>query len=460
MGKAARRERRDAQLASRPQWAGAFGFQRAWKVNERYLDLARELTDASSPTEIVQAERGLMHLRLQMLDGDLAVLEQTADASGTPDEQAEAHQMAGELASMTQQIGGNKSAADPAFSVVQQLDPARFMDDLREEEHPRAARALVALAESHKRALRATTPIRFDPLDLPAVDSSTLITARLPFPTVTCDFLTPWGMSLPVVDSDGNGRWVGLVAATLQETASGIDVWPIVTTLRASEEDDRQSASALLFGRVRFGAPLPAAPEGFVLLSMGGGVSAWLLDMGAQPSPPTETGGVIATAADAIGGTAAEARALLQRSAKYRAELWLDLPARAACAALQLLDAVNVSLQPARLDRREQRRVARFGAEPAREVVIRASQRYGASAARSGSVDYQHRWTVRGHPKFYTKGAIFDANPHKRVSVDGVECVKVWCPAFIKGPQDKPLILKSRRVPAPVEETQASEDRA
>jgi hypothetical protein len=69
----------------------------------------------------------------------------------------------------------------------------------------------------HREVLRATTPIRFDPLDLPAVDSSTLVDVRLPFPTVTCDFLTPWGMSMPVVDSDGPGRWVGLVAATLQD---------------------------------------------------------------------------------------------------------------------------------------------------------------------------------------------------------------------------------------------------
>jgi hypothetical protein len=319
---------------------------------------------------------------------------------------------------LTQRLDRSASpSVDPALGAQGEFDAAGYVAELSRD-HPGTARALVALAESHREALPATTPIRFDPLDLPAVDSSTLVDVRLPFPTVTCDFLTPWGMSMPVVDSDGHGRWVGLVAATLQETVSGIDVWPVVTTLQANRDDDRQSATALLFGRVRFGASLPPAPEGFARVSIGGGVSAWVLELCGEPNS--------------------------------HAGLWLDLPARAACSALQLLDAVNVSLEPARLDHREQRRVARLGAEPAREVVIRTSRRYGATA-RSGSVGYQHRWTVRGHPKLYTRGAIFNANPHRRVTVDGVECVKIWCPAFIKGPQDKPLILKSRLVVTPVE---------
>jgi hypothetical protein len=419
MGKAARRERQQARTGDRPEWAGAFGFQRAWKVNERYLRLAQTLLEAEGPAALLQAEQTLMGLRLQMLGGDVRTLEQAADV---PQEQEEFREAAEEVAAMTQRLGNRGAPGGPPTApLAADFDAAGFLEQL-EAERSRTARALTELAESHRRALRATTPIRFDPLDLPAVDSSTLVDVRLPFPTVTCDFLTQWGMSMPVVDCDGNGRWVGLVAATLQESASGIDVWPVVTTLRAQEADDRQSPTALQYGRVRLGSPLPEAPEGLVRVSIDEHLSAWVLELCGEPS--------------------------------IRANLWLDLPARAACAALQLLDAVNVSLQPAHLDRSEQRRAARFGAEPAREVVIRAAREH-TSTAGSGGVDYQHRWTVRGHPKHYTRGSIFDANPQKRITIDGVECVKIWCPAFVKGPQDKPLVLKSRRVVAPAEQTQA-----
>jgi hypothetical protein len=69
----------------------------------------------------------------------------------------------------------------------------------------------------------------------------------------------------PVQDRSGSH------SSARQETAGGIDVWPVVTTLRANKDDDRQSAAALLFGRVRFGASLPPAPEWFARVSIGGG---------------------------------------------------------------------------------------------------------------------------------------------------------------------------------------------
>jgi hypothetical protein len=357
MGKAARRERQQARTGDRSEWAGAFGFQRAWKVNERYLGLAQMLLNADGPVALVRAQQTVMGLRLQMLGGDVATLERTTDV---PEEQEEFREAAEDVSAMTQRLGNSVVSNDPATAPLPaDFDAVSFMEQLGAERH-RTARALTELGESHRQALRATTPIRFDPLDLPAVDSSTLVDVRLPFPTVTCDFLTQWGMSMPVVDCDGNGRWVGLVAATLQESASGIDVWPVVSTLRAQDADDRQTPTALLYGRVRLGSPLPQAPEGFIHVSIDEHLSAWVLELCGEPS--------------------------------IRANLWLDLPARAACAALQLLDAVNVSLQPAHLNRSEQRRVARFGAQPAHEVVIRASREHN-SIAGSGGVDYQHRWT-------------------------------------------------------------------
>jgi hypothetical protein len=79
---------------------------------------------------------------------------------------------------------------------------------------------------------------------------------------------------------------------------------------------------------------------------------------------------------------------------------------------------------------------------------VRSSTRYGVSAPTSTrTVEWTHRWTVRGHKRHFAKGPIFDNHPERRrVSEKRGEHMVVWCPPFIKGPRDKPLRLKARRV--------------
>jgi hypothetical protein len=229
---------------------------------------------------------------------------------------------------------------------------------------------------------------------------------------VTCDFLNARGMSMPVVTIDGQ-TWVGLIAATFVQRGDSIDVWPVVTTL-FDDGSTRQYPKPLLYGCVRFGGTLPEVD----------GLSVF------------ETGNATVCVPEGEGGSFADA--------------WIIRPALAAANALRLLEAVNVTLEPADLSRAATRRAGREGADIPLEVVIRTSRRETTAPVTTGSVDWQHRWTVRGHLMHFKRGPIFNANPRKRVDdPKHGECVIVWCPVTVKGPADKPLILKARRLESP-----------
>lgn len=85
---------------------------------------------------------------------------------------------------------------------------------------------------------------------------------------------------------------------------------------------------------------------------------------------------------------------------------------------------------------------------PLYEVAIRQNtKRYKyPDDHESQARDWSHRWEVRGHFKHFTKGPVYRANPDRRVTHKGVECVRVWCPPYVKGPTDRPFIPKLRRV--------------
>jgi hypothetical protein len=112
-----------------------------------------------------------------------------------------------------------------------------------------------------------------------------------------------------------------------------------------------------------------------------------------------------------------------------------------ALASLELLKSVNVELET----RPSAPKAHRAHGVPMSEVVIRQRHMNHRSVV-SHAVEWSHRWEVRGHYKHFTKGPIFDANPDRHIEVDGVECVRLWCPPFVKGPEDKPLVPKVRRV--------------
>lgn len=390
MGKAARRKREAREVVSRsdrPRWAGADGFEYAWRLSELYISAGEAMLRAAGDDyQRARAALEIARYRIDLLNRQVGTLETIYELHGRP-----------------------RPLREPEVVFPGDWDPD---DESRYEECRGYATAMSCLASEQRYALTLATPILFDPLAVPASDDSAITGLNLPFPVVTCDFLTAQGMSMPIeVVRGGTGEWVGLVAATMQQTGDAIDVWPVVTTLHSRRSDEDQRTRSLLFGRVRFGGELPEPPTGLVRVDVAG-ASAWVVDV---------------------------------QEARIWAQLWVVSPALGAASALRLLEAVNVDLQPAELARPVRRRAAREGADIPLEVVIRTSRR--DSDVPSHSVDWQHRWTVRGHWKHFHKGPIFNANPRRRVvDAEGNECVRVWCPPFVKGPDDKPLVLKSRRV--------------
>lgn len=106
--------------------------------------------------------------------------------------------------------------------------------------------------------------------------------------------------------------------------------------------------------------------------------------------------------------------------------------------ALFLLESVNVRLregQPAEPGHRG-------AGVPSFEVVIREPTR-SEHEPTAQTVDWSHRWEVRGHFKHFRKGAVYESNPDRRIEADGDSYVRVWCPPFVKGPANKPLIPKT-----------------
>lgn len=401
MGKAAREKRRygvDRRRAvhdDMPRWAGANGFNFAWKLTETYASLGDRLNKVYG-SSVIEPQGPLV---LGPRDFIL--------------------QLPGSVS--REIIEGEGSDAEYSFT----------------EEHRNYGRAMCIFSLEHQVALRDAIPLLFDPLATPETDGRAAEGLRLPFPVVTCDFLSEQGMSMPVITMNdditshsmvsinirtnqptiarSDTAWVGLVAATLRQEGDAIDVWPVVTTLRPERENSHQALDVLLYGRCRLNGELPEAPPGMKKIQCGP-ASCWVIDE--------------------------------NRDEDGFADMWIVRPALAACSALSLLEAVNVEIQEAELSRAERRRAERSGAEPALEVIIQ--HKHSTSKTENDitrSIDWQHRWTVRGHWKHFTKGPVFNANPRKRVidSKHG-ECIKIWCPPFIKGPEGKPLILKSRRV--------------
>lgn len=107
--------------------------------------------------------------------------------------------------------------------------------------------------------------------------------------------------------------------------------------------------------------------------------------------------------------------------------------------ALFLLESANVDIEPGEPAPASHR----AGGRPTYEVVIRQTHR--ATVPAGGSVDWSHRWEVRGHFKHFRSGFMFDKHANRRVTrPDGSEAVRIWCPPHVKGPGDKPLVPKVR----------------
>lgn len=417
MGRASRlkKERRETRestpVTPRPQWAGAPGFDRAYTIAQRYASVYSDLASARARASGVPAKPAWSELTVGMCDTKLAEYEALMPLLYLRRDMADR-----QLATIVAAQGGRDTEPERQDDPV--VLPGRAFADEKIEEYLPYAKGLSRLANDHIAHMAKATPVVFDPLASPEPSIESLVGLGLPFPVVVTDFLAPGGMSLPVQAMKSNGWWVGLIAATVSQGEEGgpVDVWPTVTTLRSNDKDNAQQPKEMMFGRIRFGGPLPPAPEGLIHVSLEDS-DAWVVDI---------------------------------EDPYVWAMLWLRAPALAAISALRILDAVNVELIDVPMSRPVRRRAEREGVKPALYVDVRTSAGQAGGTSAHGTIEWTQRWTVRGHWKHFGEHtAVARRHPSRVIDVPGRgRCVKVWCPPFIKGPADKPLVLKTRVVPA------------
>jgi hypothetical protein len=118
-------------------------------------------------------------------------------------------------------------------------------------------------------------------------------------------------------------------------------------------------------------------------------------------------------------------------------------------AALQWLESANVEVVDAPLTRQVRRQAERKGHEISKIVRVKLpkSHRDGRQPMHTGVIDFDHRFEVRGHYKFFPAATkLAKAAPEKLSWVPERNGYfrRIWCPPFVKGPIGKPLVPKTR----------------
>lgn len=124
---------------------------------------------------------------------------------------------------------------------------------------------------------------------------------------------------------------------------------------------------------------------------------------------------------------------------------------------LQFMESANVELDDTPVSRQVRRYAARKNVPIASTVTVR-SPRHRTRADVTEHVEFSHRFEVRGHYKHYGPDTrLFRATerdrPHKVLEhPTRGRVVRIWCPDFVKGPEDKPLVPKVRVYPESAEQ--------
>lgn len=130
---------------------------------------------------------------------------------------------------------------------------------------------------------------------------------------------------------------------------------------------------------------------------------------------------------------------------------------------LYFLQSVNVEIAPPAVSRQVRRSAERKGMEIAPEVTVRRSRKRTAPESRGGHTDYSHQFEVSGGyvHHFETKAdgteniqfqRMKRAHPDRMITVKGRPCFRFWRGDYVKGPADKPLVRKVRRLTRPAGE--------
>lgn len=122
-----------------------------------------------------------------------------------------------------------------------------------------------------------------------------------------------------------------------------------------------------------------------------------------------------------------------------------------ALACLSIMETEAVVVEDAPMEVRDRKRADKRGWKIAQQVYVRPTRKGGARGPATGNErEYSHRFWVSGHYKHFPLGTRMADNrpdlvkPCTRTGEAscGV-CRRIWTPPFIKGPDDKPLVVKS-----------------
>lgn len=289
-----------------------------------------------------------------------------------------------------------------------------------------------------------------------AVDYATRV--KLPFPNIVLDFAPPPGEQPAMIhhvlegdDEDLPNRYLELRAMTISTTAEGaatfcpvlIDpedgrIWeaPGFVVVHAQEPPRDDSEPGMVVDRV----PSPEGNIEFPSFSVSA-IETWLGE------ETTTTPGSI------VGVGFANEDPQLQMISQYNDAALVATSFRAALRFLMLLDTLNVEIADVPLTRQERRRAERKSIPVALTIAISRGKRADHDdSSHGGSREFDHQFEVRGNFAHYgPETRLFqhsdpsEIRPCPRCGT----CRRVWRRPHIKGPTDKPLVLKARQVGNP-----------
>ena len=115
---------------------------------------------------------------------------------------------------------------------------------------------------------------------------------------------------------------------------------------------------------------------------------------------------------------------------------------------LHFMQSANVYLGDASLSRQQRKQLKKDDKPIPLETKIKQSKPYKSNSSSNSQIDFSYRFEVRGHYKHFSEGTrIAQANVDRMINIPGKgNVVRIWCPPFVKGPSDKPLVIKNRSV--------------
>jgi hypothetical protein len=244
--------------------------------------------------------------------------------------------------------------------------------------------------------------------------------------------------------------------ALVSKTGSVLTVQPFGEIFFTKERSGVQSyvpSGRVEFGRETFGGPpfgrqelVAAMPQGRLRAE----AAAMTIEAAASIYPGDAAGArgliVLPYEYDRLGAGEDE---ISQEAAEVWARIELVLAMRV-LAALSIMESEVVVVEEAAVEKRVRDRARKRGWNIASQVYVRPVRK-GAHYEPTGEHrHYSHRFWVRGHMKHYPIGTRLATHrpdlvrPCTRTGAASCGlCRRVWTPPFVKGPDDKPIVLKS-----------------